>query len=199
MCLLAENCCGQNDSVAHADFQRTVDAVWRMEAAKIVATLTAAVGDVGFAEDMAAEALVDALTQWPRTRCAAQPGRVAHHRRQAQGHRPVAPQDNLDAKYAALARDLETVTDIAWDPDRIDDDVLRLIFMAAHPVLAREGQIALTLRLVGGLTPTRSPRRSSPERHCRAAHRPGQEGARRAECRSTCPTAPITPSGYRRC
>ena len=62
-------------------------------------------------------------------------------------------QENLDNKYAAMARELETqVRPEAWDPDRIDDDVLRLVFISAHPVLSREGQIALTLRVVGGLT-----------------------------------------------
>ncbi len=61
-------------------------------------------------------------------------------------------QDNLDVKYAELARDLELHTEELWDPDRIDDDVLRLIFIAAHPSLSRESQIALTLRIVGGLT-----------------------------------------------
>ncbi|KRE28197.1 RNA polymerase subunit sigma-24 [Mycobacterium sp. Soil538] len=123
-----------------------------MEAAKIVATLTAAVGDVSFAEDMAAEALVDALTQWPERGVPRNPGAwlTTVAKRKAIDH--WRRSDNLDAKYAVLARDLETVTDIAWDPDRIDDDVLRLIFMAAHPSLPRESQIALTLRLVGGLT-----------------------------------------------
>jgi RNA polymerase sigma factor (sigma-70 family) len=136
-----------------SDIQQTVDAVWRMEAAKIVATLTRTVGDVGIAEDLAADALVDALTQWPSAGVPNNPGAwlttvakrkaIDHWRRQA----------NLDAKYTELARDLETHLDEpAWDPDHIDDDVLRLIFAAAHPVLARENQIALTLRVVGGLT-----------------------------------------------
>jgi predicted RNA polymerase sigma factor len=61
-------------------------------------------------------------------------------------------QENLDAKYATLAHELETQVDEGWDPDRIDDDVLRLIFISSHPVLSREGQIALTLRVVGGLS-----------------------------------------------
>lgn len=142
-----------NDGVASdPDVQRTVDAVWRMEAAKIVATLTAAVGDVSFAEDMAAEALVDALTQWPERGVPRNPGAwlTTVAKRKAIDH--WRRSDNLDAKYAVLARELETVTDSAWDPDRIDDDVLRLIFMAAHPSLPRESQIALTLRLIGGLT-----------------------------------------------
>ena len=137
------------------DIQQTVDAVWRMEAAKIVATLTRAVGDVGFAEDLAQEALVDALTQWPDAGVPRNAGAwltaVAKRKAIDQWRR----QENLDSKYAVLAHELETQDpDLpeAWDPDRIDDDVLRLVFISAHPVLSREGQIALTLRVVGGLT-----------------------------------------------
>ena len=134
------------------DLRQTVDAVWRMEAARIVATLTRAVGDVGMAEELAADALVEALEQWPTTGVPRNAGAwlvtVAKRRAIDQWRR----QDRLDAKYAALARDLETPTDDAWDPDRIDDDVLRLVFISAHPMLARESQLALTLRVVGGLT-----------------------------------------------
>ncbi|MCV7278448.1 RNA polymerase sigma factor [Mycolicibacterium flavescens] len=121
-----------------------------MEAAKIVATLTRVVGDVGLAEDLAADALVDALEQWPKSGVPRNPGAwlTTVAKRKAIDH--WRRQDNLDAKYAALARDLETHE--SWDPDRIDDDVLRLIFIAAHPVLSQEAQIALTLRVVGGLT-----------------------------------------------
>ncbi len=149
LCLLAEN---RHVVASDPDVQRTVDAVWRMEAAKIVATLTAAVGDVGLAEDLAAEALVDALTQWPERGVPRNPGAwlTTVAKRKAVDH--WRRRDTLVAKYAVLARDLETVADEAWDPDRIDDDVLRLVFMAAHPSLPRESQIALTLRLVGGLT-----------------------------------------------
>jgi RNA polymerase sigma factor (sigma-70 family) len=134
------------------DLQQTVDAVWRMEAAKIVATLTRAVGDVGLAEDLAQEALVDALTQWPSSGVPRNAGAwlTTVARRKAIDY--WRRQENLDAKYAAMARELETQVDEAWDPDRIDDDVLRLIFISSHPVLSREGQIALTLRVVGGLT-----------------------------------------------
>ncbi|AEV71662.1 putative RNA polymerase sigma factor containing a TPR repeat domain [Mycolicibacterium rhodesiae NBB3] len=136
-----------------SQIQQTVDAVWRMEAAKIVATLTRAVGDVGFAEDLAQEALVDALTQWPDSGVPRNPGAwltaVAKRKAIDQWRR----QENLDAKYAVLAHELEMQdSPDAWDPDRIDDDVLRLVFISSHPVLSREGQIALTLRVVGGLT-----------------------------------------------
>ncbi|MDT5154404.1 MAG: hypothetical protein QOI01_6137 [Mycobacterium sp.] len=141
---------------AAADVRQTVDAVWRMEAAKIVATLTRAVGDVGMAEDLAADALVDALEQWPTTGVPRNAGAwlTTVAKRKAIDH--WRRQDRLDSKYATLARELAThlndPTAEAWDPDLIDDDVLRLIFISAHPVLPREGQIALTLRVVGGLT-----------------------------------------------
>lgn len=135
------------------DLGQTIDAVWRMEAARIVATLTRMVGDVGQAEDLASEALVDALTQWPRTGVPANPAAwltTVAKRKAVDGWRR---QNRLDERYAALARDLETrIEGPAWDPDHIDDDVLRLIFAATHPVLADEGRIALTLRVVGGLT-----------------------------------------------
>ena len=126
-----------------------------MEAAKIVATMTREVGDVGLAEDLAQEAIVDALTQWPSSGVPRNAGAwlTTVAKRKAIDH--WRRQENLDAKYAAMARELETeVGDFpeGWDPDRIDDDVLRLIFISSHPVLSREGQIALTLRVVGGLT-----------------------------------------------
>lgn len=137
------------------EVKETVDAVWRMEAAKIVATLTRAVGDVGLAEDLAADALVDALQQWPRTGVPRNAGAwlttVAKRKAVDYWRR----QESLDGKYAAMAHELESHDrefPDGWDPDRIDDDVLRLIFISTHPVLSREGQIALTLRVVGGLT-----------------------------------------------
>lgn len=133
---------------------RTVDAVWRMEAAKIIATLTRMVGDVGVAEDLAQEALIQALTQWSESGVPRNPGAwltTVAKRRAVDGWRR---QERLDAKYVEMARDLDSRpdADLGWDPDHIDDDVLRLVFVSAHPVLSREGQIALTLRVVGGLT-----------------------------------------------
>ncbi|MGW0161295.1 RNA polymerase sigma factor [Mycobacterium sp. NPDC003323] len=123
-----------------------------MEAAKIVATLTRAVGDVGLAEDLAQEALVDALTQWPAGGVPRNAGAWLTTVAKRKAIDLWRRQDNLDAKYAVLAGDLEHEVTDAWDPDRIDDDVLRLVFIAAHPTLSRESQIALTLRVVGGLT-----------------------------------------------
>jgi RNA polymerase sigma factor (sigma-70 family) len=143
---------GRMGEVRTAEIQETVDAVWRMEAAKIVATLTRVVGDVGLAEDLASDALVDALEQWPTTGVPRNAGAwmTTVAKRKAIDH--WRRQDRLDAKYTTLAHQLETNVDETWDPDRIDDDVLRLVFIATHPVLARENQIALTLRVVGGLT-----------------------------------------------
>jgi RNA polymerase sigma factor (sigma-70 family) len=138
--------------VPTSELQETVDAVWRMEAAKIVATLTRAVGDVGLAEDLASDALVEALQQWPDAGVPRNPGAwltTVAKRKAIDNWRRA---DRLDAKYATLARELEHDVEDAWDPERIDDDVLRLIFISTHPVLPREGQLALTLRVVGGLT-----------------------------------------------
>jgi RNA polymerase sigma factor (sigma-70 family) len=142
-------------AVGSTDLRATVDAVWRMEAAKIVATLTRTVSDVGFAEDLAQEALVDALSQWPATGVPRNPAAwlTTVAKRKAIDH--WRRQDRLDARYAVLARELESEVaepDSLWDPDHIDDDVLRLIFVAAHPAVAAEGRIALTLKVVGGLT-----------------------------------------------
>ena len=181
------------------DLQQTVDAVWRMEAAKIVATLTRAVGDVGLAEDLAQEALVDALTQWPTTGVPRNAGAwlTTVAKRKAIDH--WRRQDNLDAKYAVLAHELETQVDEAWDPDRIDDDVLRLIFISAHPVLSRESQIALTLRVVGGLTTEEIARRSWRRRRRSRSASPGPRRRWPPECRSRCPTGRTTRSGCRPC
>ncbi|KUH64487.1 RNA polymerase subunit sigma-24 [Mycolicibacterium novocastrense] len=123
-----------------------------MEAAKIVATLTRSIGDVGLAEDLAADALVDALEQWPVTGVPRNAGAWLTTVAKRKAIDLWRRQENLDSKYAAMARELESHVEESWDPDRIDDDVLRLIFISAHPVLPREGRIALTLRVIGGLT-----------------------------------------------
>ncbi|HWS52278.1 MAG TPA: sigma-70 family RNA polymerase sigma factor [Microbacterium sp.] len=137
--------------------ERAVAAVWRIESAKIVATLTRMVGDFGFAEDLAQEALVDALRQWPSEgvprNAAAWLTAVAKRKAIDSWRR----RERLDDRIAVLAHDLEqeqadAVDATPWDPDAIDDDVLRLIFISCHPVLSREAQVALTLRVVGGLS-----------------------------------------------
>lgn len=137
--------------------ERAVAAVWRIESAKIVGTLTRMVGDLGLAEDLAQEALVDALRQWPvegvPRNGAAWLTAVAKRKAVDAWRR----RERLDDRIAVLAHDLEREQAEAadappWDPDAVDDDVLRLIFISCHPVLSREAQVALTLRVVGGLS-----------------------------------------------
>lgn len=137
--------------------ERTIAAVWRIESAKIVATLTRMVGDFGHAEDLAQEALIDALMQWPAEGVPRNPAAwltAVAKRKAIDGWRR---QERLDDRLAVIAHDLEREqADAAdadpWDPDAIDDDVLRLVFVSCHPVLSREARVALTLRVVAGLS-----------------------------------------------
>ena len=133
-----------------SDIRGAVEAVWRIEGARIVATLARVTGDVGFAEDVAQEALVDALRRWPDSGVPRNAGAwltaVAKRRAIDRWRRD----QRLDERYRVLASQLEDVQDHEWQP--IDDDVLRLVFAACHPVLSRQAQIPLTLRVVGGLT-----------------------------------------------
>jgi RNA polymerase sigma factor (sigma-70 family) len=130
--------------------QRTLDAVWRIESARIIGTLAKITGDVGLAEDLAQEALIEALTRWPESGVPNNPGAwltaVAKRRAIDDWRR----RERLDARYRTIAHNLQDVAEDQWQP--IPDDVLRLVFIACHPVLSREGQVALTLRTVGGLT-----------------------------------------------
>lgn len=140
-----------------ATAERTVAAVWRIESAKIVATLTRMVGDFALAEDLAQEALVDALAQWPTEGVPRNPAAwltAVAKRKAIDGWRR---QERYDDRISAIAHDLEreqadAADALPWDPDVIDDDVLRLVFISCHPVLSREAQVALTLRVVAGLS-----------------------------------------------
>jgi RNA polymerase sigma factor (sigma-70 family) len=133
-----------------SDIHRSVDAVWRIESARIVATLTKMTGDIGVAEDLAQEALVDALTQWPRSGVPQNAGAwltAVAKRKAIDGWRRRA---RLDDRYRTIAHTLSESSEDDWQP--IDDDVVRLVFIACHPVLSRESQVTLTLRVVAGLT-----------------------------------------------
>lgn len=137
--------------------RRTIDAVWRIEQAKLIAGLTRIVRDVGLAEEFAQEALVAALKQWPEQGVPDRPAAwlMATAKRRAFDH--LRRGKMLERKHAEIGRDLEaeeaTVPDYdeALD-DQIGDDLLRLIFISCHPVLSSEARLALTLRLLGGLT-----------------------------------------------
>ncbi len=132
------------------DTHRTVEAVWRIEGARVVGALTRVVGDLDLAEDLAQDALADALVQWPESGVPQSPGAwlTAVAKRKAIDGWPR--RERLDTRYRSMARDLEGAREEEWAS--AEDDVLRLMLTACHPVLAREAQVALTLRVVGGLT-----------------------------------------------
>ncbi|GAA3270330.1 sigma-70 family RNA polymerase sigma factor [Dactylosporangium vinaceum] len=130
-----------------------VEAVWRIESARIVAALTRFTGDFGLAEDAAQEAVAEALVSWP-TAAPANPAGwlMATARRRAID--AIRRRAALHDRYALLAADPDAAPsfDEASDSDRIDDDVLALMFISCHPVLSREARVALTLRVVAGLS-----------------------------------------------
>lgn len=136
---------------------RAIDAVWRIEAPKLIAALARMTGDVGTAEDLAQDALLAALEQWPDSGIPDRPAAwlmAAAKRRAIDGFRR---ERMLEQKHETLAHELTQQTEhevAALDEsidDHIGDDLLRLVFTACHPVLAREARVALTLRLLGGL------------------------------------------------
>ncbi|WP_349425707.1 sigma-70 family RNA polymerase sigma factor [Microbacterium sp. LWS13-1.2] len=137
--------------------RRAVEAVWRDESARIVSALTRHTGDFSWAEDLAQEALVEALASWPVSGIPDNPGAwlmSVAKRRAIDGWRRrerLTQREPLFVTDALHAETLDTVPDHA-DPDRIDDDVLRLVFVACHPVLPAQARLALTLRTVAGLT-----------------------------------------------
>ena len=139
------------------DIHRTIDAVWRIESPRLIAGLTRIVRDVGLAEDLAQDALVAALEQWPESGVPDNPGAwlIATAKHRAIDH--FRRNTRLERKHEELARELGAKEmavpdlDSALD-DNVGDDLLRLIFISCHPVLSTEARVALTLRLLGGLT-----------------------------------------------
>src|SRR5580692_10272137 len=147
--------------------REAVAAVWRIESARIVGALARYTGDFALAEDLAQEALAEALVAWPRDGVPRNPAGwllTVGRRRAIDAFRRRSA---LDDRYASLAHDLgeggafsggapadpaRAAEDELWDPDQIDDDVLALMFISCHPVLSPEARVALTLRVVGGLT-----------------------------------------------
>ena len=140
------------------DIHRTIDAVWRIESARIIASLTRITRDVGVSEELAQDALVAALQQWPASGVPEKPGAwlmaIAKNRAIDRFRRNKL----LERKHQELGRELKTQQDaavtefeLAGDND-IGDDLLRLVFISCHPVLSTEARVALTLRLLGGLT-----------------------------------------------
>jgi RNA polymerase sigma-70 factor (ECF subfamily) len=140
--------------------RRAIDAVWRIESAKIIAVLARMVRDVGLAEDLAQDALVSALERWPDSGIPDNPGawlmtvakrraldRLRERTLHARKHEEFG--QDLEAREEAMVPDPAMAVENATD---IDDDMLRLIFIACHPVLTPDARVAITLRLLGGLT-----------------------------------------------
>jgi RNA polymerase sigma-70 factor (ECF subfamily) len=145
-------------AVPAADLHPAIDAVWRIESPRLIAGLARMVGDVGLAEELAQDALVAAIEHWPKTGIPDNPGawltatakrrgidelrrkRLLERKHQELGH-------EVEAEQALAAPDLDAAID-----DHVGDDLLRLVFIACHPILSTEARVALTLRLLGGLT-----------------------------------------------
>jgi RNA polymerase sigma-70 factor (ECF subfamily) len=140
------------------DAHRAIDAVWRIESAKVIAGIARLVGDIGQAEDLAHDALVIALEKWPETGVPDNPGAWLMATAKHRAIDLLRRQKLLERKHEQLGHELDSMQeaavpdlDAAIDDD-IGDDLLRLVFTACHPVLSTDAQVALTLRLLGGLT-----------------------------------------------
>jgi len=144
--------------VTAAETHRAIDAVWRIESARLIAGLARIVRDVGLAEDLAQDALVAALERWPESGVPDNPGAwlmaTAKHRAidlLRRTERLRRKREQLGRELGAQLDDAAPDLDAALD-DHVGDDLLRLVFISCHPVLSREARVALTLRLLGGLT-----------------------------------------------
>ncbi len=141
-----------------SDTHRAIDAVWRIESARLIAGLARIVRDVGLAEDFAQDALVAALEQWPESGVPENPGAWLMTIAKRRAIDLLRRNARLERKHEELGRELEaqqktTATDLeAAIDDPVGDDLLRLTFICCHPVLSTEARVALTLRLLGGLT-----------------------------------------------
>jgi RNA polymerase sigma-70 factor (ECF subfamily) len=144
--------------VAATEAHRAIDAVWRIESARLIAGLARVVRDVGLAEELAQDALVAALERWPESGVPENPGAWLMATAKNRAMDRLRRRKLLDRKHEELGRELESRRDeavaeleAALDDD-VGDDLLRLMFTACHPVLSTEARVALTLRLLGGLT-----------------------------------------------
>ncbi|HET6396007.1 MAG TPA: RNA polymerase sigma factor [Pseudoxanthomonas sp.] len=139
------------------DIHRTIDAVWRMESARLIAGLTRIVRDVGLAEEFAQDALVAALEKWPETGVPDNPGAWLMTTARNRAIDRLRHLKLRDEKHVQLAYELEQLQEASGErgdqllDDPVGDDLLRLMFIACHPVLPQESRVALTLRLLGGL------------------------------------------------
>jgi len=139
--------------VTASQTHRTVEAVWRIEAARLIAGLFRMVRDIGLAEELAQDALVAALEQWPESGVPRNPGAWLMTVSKRRAVDLIRRHERFERKLAELGRELtESAQDEPPDPAVIEDDLLRLVFTACHPVLSTEARVALTLRVLGGLS-----------------------------------------------
>jgi RNA polymerase sigma factor (sigma-70 family) len=134
------------------DAHRAIEAVWRIEAPRLIAGLTRFVRDVGMAEELAQDALVAALEQWPADGVPGNPGAWLTTVAKRRAVDRIRRDETYRRKLAEIGRDMDEATPDIAAADGIGDDLLRLVFVACHPVLSREARVALTLRLLGSLT-----------------------------------------------
>lgn len=133
---------------------RAVETVWRIESPRLLGGLVRMMRDLDLAEELAQDALIAALEQWPRSGVPENPGAWLMMIAKRRGIDLIRRNQRQSRKYALIAQDLETEVDPMTDleTETIDDDVLRLMFVSCHPILSTEARVALTLRLLGGLT-----------------------------------------------
>src|SRR6266851_3684549 len=146
---------GRRD-LAATEAHRAIEAIWRIESARLIAGLARVVGDIGTAEELAQDALVAALEQWPAEGVPERPGAWLMGTAKHRAIDLIRRRKTLERKHEEIGRDVEMARDVldldtAID-DEVGDDLLGLIFMACHPVLAKDARVALTLRVLGGLT-----------------------------------------------
>ena len=144
-------------AVTATDTHSAIDAVWRIESARLIARIARMVGDVGTAEDLAQDALVAALERWPTSGIPDNPGAWLMATAKHRAIDLLRRKKRLEQKHQEIGYDLEALQEQAPDldtalDDHVGDDLLRLMFTACHPLLSTEARVALTLRLIGGLT-----------------------------------------------
>jgi RNA polymerase sigma factor (sigma-70 family) len=141
-----------------SEAHRAIDAVWRIESPRLIAGIARLVGDIGVAEDLAQDALVIALEKWPETGVPDNPGAWLMAAAKRRAFDQLRRHKMLDRKHETIAREMDAQVDAAVEQldrsldDHIGDDLLRLVFTACHPILSTEARVALTLRMLGGLT-----------------------------------------------
>src|SRR5438105_9026113 len=144
--------------MAASDTHRAIDAVWRIESARLIAGLTRMVRDVGLAEELAQEALVAALERWPGSGVPDNPGAWLMATAKHRAIDLLRRNKRLERKHEEVGREMEVQGEMAAPDldaaidDDVGDDLLRLMFISCHPILSTEARVALTLRLLGGLT-----------------------------------------------